>query len=102
MNAPKKFEKIVKSKRYSVESATLLAHDAYWDGNNFERSGRNMFLYMTPNGAYFTVALTQWQGEQDMLTPISREEAVELYEGPLSEHEVEYAEAFPWATIQDA
>lgn len=39
--------------------------------------------------------LTQWQGAQDTLQPVDLDEAIELFEGPLTEHEVRYAEAFP-------
>jgi hypothetical protein len=102
MQAPTDFVRIVNRQRYSVETATLLAHDAYWDGHNFERSGRNTFLYRTRKGSYFTVHLTQWQGEQDTLIPRSQEEALELYEGPLSEHAVAYEAAFPGVDVTDA
>jgi hypothetical protein len=94
MEPSKGMARVVEGKRYAVATATLLAHDRYWDGHNFERSGRNTWLYQTPRGRYFVVALTLWQGEQDTLTPVSEAEARELYEGPLSEHETEYADAF--------
>lgn len=95
MKVPEKFEQIINSQRYNVADATLLASDEYWDGSNFERQGRNRFLYVTETGAYFTVSMTQWPGEQDALEPVSMASAIELYEGPLPEHEVEYEEAFP-------
>jgi hypothetical protein len=94
--------RIVNRKRYNTETATLIASDAYWDGHNFERHGRNSFLYHTPNGAYFSVNLTMWQGEQDSLAPLTQEEALELYEGPLSEHEVTHKIAFPDVVVEDA
>lgn len=99
---PAKMTRIIDRKKYSTESATLIASDEYWDGSNFERSGRNCFLYRTPNGAYFTVNLTQWQGERDMLTPVTQEEAIELFEGQLTEHQVKYAEAFPDVKVEEA
>ncbi|MBI3960240.1 MAG: hypothetical protein HY328_15615 [Chloroflexi bacterium] len=102
MNAPTKFTRIVDGIRYSVSKATLIAHDCYWDGHNFERSGRNTFLYRTPRGRYFTVSLTQWQGEQDRLEPVDEDEARRLYEGPLSEHSESYADAFPDAVVEEA
>lgn len=71
-------------------------------GHNHERHNRNTWLYRTSKGAYFTVTRTQWQGEQDTLTPVSQNEAIVLYEGPLSEHSVSYAEAFPDVVIEDA
>jgi len=79
-----------------------LASDVYWDGRNFERSGRNTWLLRTPKGAYFTVTNSQWQGEGASLEPVSLEEAIELYEGPLSEHKVPYEEAFPIVTVEEA
>jgi len=102
MKPPEKFSKIVDRKRYSVQTATLIAGDDYWDGHNWERHGRNTFLYRTPNGAFFTVNLTQWQGERNTLTPITQGEAIELYEGSLSEHYVTYAKAFPDVKVEDA
>lgn len=102
MEVPENMERIVNRTRYAVATATLLASDCYWDGSNFERHGRNRFLYRTPNGRYFVVALTQWQGEQDTLEPVDLETAIELYEGPLTEHVEEYAVAFPDVAIEDA
>ena len=102
MNAPKSFARIIGKKRYSVATATLLAGDDYWDGHNWERSGRNTFLYRAPGGAYFEVDLTCWQGERDTLNPITQEEAIDLYEGGLTEHYVKYADAFPGVTVTDA
>lgn len=102
MKPPKNFVRIINRKRYSVATATLLASDAWWDGHNFERHGRNVFLYRTPKGNYFTVTLSQWQGESDDLEPITQDEAIELFEKSLTEHEVKYAEAFPDVEVIDA
>jgi hypothetical protein len=102
MNVPESFSRIVDGKKYDVRTAKLLASDCYWDGQNWERSGRNCFLYGTPRGNYFTVNLTQWQGERDTLTPVTLEDAVGLYERSLPEHAVEYSEAFPSVTVEDA
>ncbi|MCO6450406.1 MAG: hypothetical protein J5I90_06415 [Caldilineales bacterium] len=102
MKEPTNLERIVDRKRYSTATATLLADDVFWDGHNFERSGRNTWLYRTPNGNYFTVTLSQWQGERDALTPITQKEAIELYEGPLTEHAVDYGEAFPDVAVEEA
>jgi hypothetical protein len=101
MNVPDNFTRIVNRKRYSVDNATLLAHDNYWDGRNFEKNGRNTFLYRTPNGAYFEVRLTCWQGERDSLSPLDKEEAMGLYEH-LEEKCAEYDEAFPGVELPDA
>lgn len=93
MNAPAEMVRIVAGKRYSTATATLIASDLYWDGSNWERSGRNRFLYRTPRGAFFTVRLTQWQGERDTLTPIDEAEARDLWD-TLPEHAVSWAVAF--------
>jgi hypothetical protein len=93
--------RIVERKRYNTKTATLLASDEYWDGSNWDRCGRNMYLYRTPRGAYFTVTTTRWQGERDSLDPVSLEEAVEIYER-LPKHGVGHEEAFPEITVEDA
>ena len=96
------WERIVDRKRYSIKTATLIADDCFWDGHNFERHGRQTWLYRTPKGAFFLVTRTQWQGEEDSLTPISEDRAIELYEGRLSEHHVDYERAFPDVVVEDA
>jgi len=102
MKPPEEFSRIIDRKRYSVKAATLLAGDDYWDGHNFERHGRNTWLYRTPKGRYFTVTFTQWQGEQDNLEPVDLDEAIGLFEGSLTEKRVTYQEAFPDVTIEEA
>lgn len=102
MQPPEVFTRIVDRKRFSVKTATLLAHDAYWDGHNWERRGTNTFLYRTPRGGFFKVFLSQWQGAKDTLEPVSEGEAIEMYENYLTEHEVPYEEAFPGVTIEEA
>lgn len=101
MRAPTNYTQVVERKRYSTATATLLAGDDYWDGNNWERHGRNRFLYRTPKGSYFVVCLSQWQGEGDSLTPVTEGEAVQEFEG-MREQRVEYAEAFPDVVIVEA
>lgn len=93
MHPDESMARVVQGKRYTVKTSTLLASDEYWDGHNFERHGRNEFLYRTKGGAYYKVSLSQWQGERDTLEPLSREEAMALWE-ELPEHEVTYEEAF--------
>ena len=91
---PISMTRIVGGKKYTTQTATLVASDVYWDGNNMERSGRNTWLYRTPRGAFFTTTRSQWQGEDDRLDPVTVEEAKELFEGRLSEHEMKWSEAF--------
>jgi hypothetical protein len=93
---------VVDKKRYNTETAMLIAGDDYWDGNNWERHGRQTFLYRTPKGRYFAQHLTCWQGEHDQIEPISQDEAISLYEGALREHRVDYDEAFPGVEVEDA
>jgi hypothetical protein len=98
---PCKMSEIIDRKRYDTDTATLIAGNDYWDGNNFERHGRQTFLYRTPKGGYFLQHLTQWQGEQDRLEPITQDEAVSQWES-LSERRVDFEEAFPGVKIIEA
>ena len=98
---PKGMRAVIGGVRYDTEKAEVIAHDAYWDGHNLERHGRNVYLYKTPNGRYFAVYLTMWQGERDSIEPLSKEGAIELYE-QLPEHEVEFEEAFPGELVEEA
>jgi hypothetical protein len=102
MKPPTSFVRIVDRTRYDVQEAELLAGDDFWDGQSFERFGRNRFLYQSAGGRYFTVNLTQWQDEQDTLDPVNPDEAIRLYKGPLTQHRVDYDAAFPDVTIEDA
>jgi len=92
MQPNESMSKVIGGKRYTVRTATLIASDCYWDGHNFERSGRNTFLFRTKGGAFFSHHVTQWQGEFDTIRPLSRAEAMDLYEH--LEPEMEYEEAF--------
>ena len=94
---------IIDRKRYSTKTATLLAGDDYWDGHNYERQGRNTFLYRTPKGAYFQVQLTCWQGERTGITPMSMDEAIAFFESCRQDsRRVSYEEAFPGVKVEEA
>lgn len=95
-----KMEAVVNKTRYRMAGSTLLAHDSFWDGHNFERHGRNTFLYRSPRGRYFAVHLTMWQGERDYIEPLSEDEAYKLYED-LPEHETPVEQAFPNVRIEE-
>ena len=103
MKPPEDYTRIIDKKRYSTRTATLLAGDDYWDGHNYERSGRNSFLYKTPKGAYFMVHLTCWQGETQQLQPVELGEAIQFFEAC---HEgcqrMTYEEAFPDVKVEEA
>lgn len=107
--------KVIGSKRYSVAKATRVASDVYADGRqeferlNAQRHKYNTFLYRTPRGNYFTVTVTEIRlgsGSQvdveNDLVPVSLDDAIELYRGPLRSHHQEFAEAFPGVVVEDA
>lgn len=94
-------DKVIGRKRYNTEKSQIIASDAYWDGHNWERRGRNTYLYKTQKGNYFVTHLTCWQGEQDHLKPLSQEEAINLWE-LLSEDKMNFKEAFPGVAIEEA
>ena len=93
MKAPDGLAEIVGGRLYSVAVSTLLADDAYWDGKNWERSGRNRFLYKTAKGNYFVVLRTQKDGGMDEILPLEMDEAMLWYER-LAEKRADYRTAF--------
>jgi hypothetical protein len=99
---PKDMKAVIGRKRYDTKTATLIVDNAYWDGHNFERSGRNTFLYRTPNGGYFAVHQTCWQGERDSLEPLTVDEAVQLYEELRDEGAMDFEKAFPGVKVEEA
>jgi len=86
-------EEIINGKRYDTETAEIVASNRYWDGSNFERHGRNTYLYKTAKGNFFLHHTTLWQGERDNIQAISPEEARWEYES-LPEKDMGYEEAF--------
>lgn len=84
---------IIDGIRYNTETAEIVATNEYWDGNNYERSGRNSHLYKSKKGWFFLGHSTCWEGERDIIEPISIGQAKEEYEN-FQEHEMEYEEAF--------
>ena len=101
MMKSRSFNEVIDGKRYRTDTATLIASDAYWDGSNWERRGRNTYLYKTPKESYFVVRQTCWQGERDSLEPVTQDEATGLWE-QLPEREMDFADAFPGVEIEDA
>jgi hypothetical protein len=87
-------QQVMNGKLYDTETATLLASDRYFDGSNWERNGRNAYLYKTPHGRYFMLYTTCWQGERDYMEIVSKTHAKVLYEDDLPEHEVPWSVAF--------
>jgi hypothetical protein len=92
---------VINRKRFDTDTAALVAGDDYFDGHNFERRGRNTFLFRTPKGAYFAQHLSSWQGESDTLEPLSIDEAITLFER-LAEKRMEFEQAFPGVSVETA
>lgn len=86
-------KQIINGKLYDTETADIVASDHYWDGSNWDRKGRNEFLYKTKKGQYFIYRTTRWQGERDSITLVTKEEAMAAYE-TLPEHDMDYEAAF--------
>jgi hypothetical protein len=84
---------IIDGKLYDTDKAQLVAHDRYWDGQNLDRNGRNIFLYKTKKGNFFLYCTSRWQGERSYIEPLSKALAKYWYER-LPEHELEYDEVF--------
>lgn len=93
---------VIGGKKYSTKSADLIAANNYWDGHNFERSGRNTFLYRTSKGAFFFAHLTMWQGERDRIEPCSIEEAMDFWESVPEDERYAFEDAFPGQTVEEA
>jgi hypothetical protein len=86
-------KRIIGGKVYNTETANQVASDCYWDGHNFERRGRNTYLYKTAKGNFFLHRTTLWQGERNTIEAIGKGEAKQWYED-LPETEMEYEDAF--------
>jgi hypothetical protein len=86
-------KQIIDGKEYDTDKARLVASNRFWDGSNWDRNGRNTYLYKTKRGNFFAVYTTCWEDERDTLTPITHAMALQLY-GTLPEREMTYAEAF--------
>lgn len=95
------WNEVIGGKRYNTDNADLIADDAYWDGKNYERRGRNRFLFKTQKGNYFQVQRTQWREEVERLTPLTQDEAITVWE-ELPEHHVSFEDAFPGVEVEDA
>jgi len=89
----KAIKQVIDGKLYNTETATLLASNHVWDGHNWERQGRNRFLYKTKKGNFFLYNTTLWQGEIDYIEAISEASAKQYYE-ELPETVAEYETAF--------
>jgi len=89
--------------RYNTQFASLSATNEYWDGySSMAGGGCVTLLLREPGGEYYTATINHWQPEREGIEPITQDEAIEFYESPLCEHEVEYSEAFADVEIEDA
>ena len=98
---PTRMQRIIKGRRYRTDAAALIAHDAFHDGRNYERNGRNTFLFRTQRGNYFAQHQTRREGEQDHLEALQPEDALTLFDSLLVKT-VPLETAFPGVEIIDA
>jgi hypothetical protein len=92
---------VVAGKRYRTATATLIAHDEYWNGYNCEQGGRNKFLFRTPKGHFFAQYQSLLPGEINKISPLETEEAIALYQS-LRKKEVPFRVIFPYFKAEDA
>jgi hypothetical protein len=92
---------VAAGKRYRTDTATLIAHDVYWNGYHFEQGGRNTFLFRTPNGNFFAQYQTLLPGEINKISPLETKEALQLYQS-LRKKEVPFRVAFPCIKAEEA
>jgi hypothetical protein len=91
---PSKMTEFIERKKYSTETATLIASDEYWMVEQSKGRGAIRFYTARPTAAISPSNRFQWQGERDIPDPITQAEAIALFEDPLTEHQVKYSEAF--------
>jgi hypothetical protein len=58
---------------YDTDKARLVAHSPWV-------MGRKISLHVTDSGKFFACYWTQWDGERDIIEPLTVEEAKGLYE----------------------
>ena len=98
---PENMTWVVAGKRYRTETATLIAHDEYWNGYNCEQGGRNTFLFRTPKGDFFAQCQTLLRGELNKIKPLDITEAIALYQS-LPRKEIPFGVVFPSVKAKEA
>jgi hypothetical protein len=98
---PQSMMSVVDGKRYRTDTATLLAHDEYWNGHTYEQNGRNTFLFRTRNGNYFAQHQTLLPVITAEIVPLDESGAMTLYHS-LYRKEVPFVVAFPCVRTRDA
>lgn len=90
--------------RVDLAKLTLLAGNDWWDGHNYERSGRNSFLFRTPKGRFLLQRRTQWQGEEDgAIGFVPESEAIDYFlSQPEGSQRVSFEEGFPGVELDEA
>jgi len=94
-------EAIINRRRYSTETATLLADDEYSDGFNRLGFGRATHLYRGPGGSCFGHHETLWHGEHDSIEALTDTAAEALY-AELPYKHVAFDLAFPGVLVEEA
>lgn len=92
MKPPENWEEIIGGKRYSTKTAILIARgigEHTDDPHNW-----NIFLYRTPENTFFKIHLYPGEIIKNLLDPISRLEALNLYKN-LTDRCVDLDDAFP-------
>jgi len=79
-------KQIINGKLYDTEKARLVASSGWSYGHQIR-------LYRTEDGEYFALYLSQWEGERDVMEPLSIAEAKAFY-ARLSQQQMDYREAF--------
>jgi hypothetical protein len=87
-------KQIIDGKLYNTETADLIADNEFVDGNNRMSHGRATYLYKTKKGNFFSYHATCWQGEHPYITPLSIDEAKQVYEELNDENAADYKAVF--------
>lgn len=94
--------RVVEGVRYDTEKSYLLAHDQTWTGTGHDHTGRNTFLFRSiQTGRFFQILTTAWEWERDTLSPLTRDQAIRLYE-VLPVKDTSFEEAFPEVQLVEA
>jgi hypothetical protein len=92
-------KQIVNGKLYNTDTAEAIADNEFSDGTNRMNCGRCSTLYKTKKGGFFVYHETCWQGENDWVEPLTKNEAKEYFE-ELNDDADKYEEIF--GTVEEA
>ena len=73
-------KRIIGNKLYDTNKAKNIANNHFRDGNNRLSHGRGTTLYRTKSKIFFAHHETCWQGEDDVIQPLTIQEANNLFE----------------------